>query len=319
MGFVVITLIGASYLNARWMRADYDELSQMYIKEMAHLDGVASRAPSPRFIFAGGSSVIHAVDPKLIAGELGAPVINMAISNRLASDSNYFDYLLPYVRRGDIVVYSNHSWWVEPVRPIVAAEKRDAQRLADRLWVAARIDMSDRHSASWPLLVPLPDTSLVQRLRMRATAGAAKLTRQRDSQGGLVQCPVRIATIRPHDAPTALPDGRDLAELGQFVQAVAARGGQIIFFETRVLVSAPDRERWARHRHALRSRLKKLAPMITAPDVSIFSTDHDRFCDSASHIGDEVRGPWSRDLAARLRQIPQVQALVQSRSDNVAR
>ena len=310
IGLTVTVFIGTSYQNTRWLRADYDAQARLFAQEMLHIERVSKRTPSPRIIFAGGSSVIYAIDAKSIERDLGIPVINMGMLGRIGSDANYFDYLLPHIRKGDLVIYSNQSWWDELTQESKANETRGARRLADRLWEFAKIDLPERHDVEWPLLLPVTDASVFNRLRAhKRNADPASSMWHRDDHGGLVKCPSRLASVSPRDVPSAVPDRKVIAHSGEFVRDVDALGADIIFFETPILIAASEREKWARYRKELRSQLSKVAPVLDATEDRIFSADRSRFCDSAVHADDDVRAEWSRALSAQLRRLPAVLAL----------
>lgn len=309
IGLTVVVFIGSSYQNARWLRADYDGPARIYAQEISHIKDVAARTPSPRIIFAGGSSVIYAVDAKAIERDLGVRVINMAMSNRIGSDANYFDYLLPYIREGDLVIYSNLSWLVELTPKAKVDEMRGARRLADRLWDFAKIDLPERNHVEWPLLVSVPDTPFFKQLIARERADPVSSTRQRDDHGGLIRCPTRSASIRSHDAPSAALDREVIAHSGEFVRNAELRGAHVIFFQTPILIAATEREKWSGYLKELRSQLAQVAPVLDATESRIFSADPGRFCDHANHVDDDVRAEWSQYLSAQLRQLPAVLAL----------
>jgi hypothetical protein len=309
IGLTIVVLIGTSCQNARWLHADYDGPAQFYAKEMLHIEEASARTPSPRIIFAGGSSVIYAVDAKAIERDLGIRVINMAMNNRIGSDANYFDYLLPQIRKGDLVIYSNQGWLVGLTQEDKANEMRGASRLADRLWEFAQIDLPERHHVEWPLLIPIPDVPVFKRLSARERAVPVSSTWQRDSHGGLARCPTRSASFRPHDAPSGGPDRKVIATSVEFVRDARSRGAHVIFFETPILIAAREREKWSRYLKELRLQLAKVAPVLDAKESHIFSSDPGRFCDSANHVDDDVRAEWSRALSAQLRQLPAALAL----------
>jgi hypothetical protein len=305
----IVVFIGTSYQNARWFPTDYDGTAQVFVQEMQHIEGASARTPSPRIIFAGGSSVIYAVDAKALERDLGIPVINMAMIRRIGSDANYFDYLLPHIRKGDLVIYSNASWFVKLTQEAEANETRGARRLADRLWEIAQIDLPERQHADWPLLLPIPDVPVFNRLSPPERVDPVSSVWQRDDHGGLVRCPTRLVSFGPHDAPSAAPDRKVIAHSGQFVRDVELRGAHVIFFETPILIAATERTKWSRYRKELRLQLAQVAPVLDATEARIFSTDPDRFCDTASHVDDDVRAEWSRSLSTQLRQLPAVLAL----------
>jgi hypothetical protein len=306
--------IGSSYQNARWLPADYDGEARFYAQEMLHLDNTSARTPSPRIIFAGGSSVIYAVDAKAIERALGVPVINMAMSARIGSDANYLDYLLPHIRKGDLVIYTNHGWLVDLTQDAEANRARAARRLADRLWVLAKVDLRERNHVEWPLLLPIPDTPIFKRLNVLPRVNPAPPIRQRDDHGGIVRCPAKSGSFRPIDAPSAAPDRKVIARSGEFVSTVESRGADVIFFETPILITARERENWSRYRKELRLQLSQVAPVLDATETRIFSADIDRFCDSNTHVDDDIRVEWSLALSAQLRQLPAVQALVRTKT-----
>jgi len=312
IGLTVVVFISASYQNARWLRADYDGQARFYAREMLHIQGVSARTPSPRIIFAGGSSVIYAVDAKAIERDLGIPVINMAMSNRIGSDANYFDYLLPQIREGDLVIYSSRSWLLKLTPEAEAIDTRAARRLADRLWEFARIDLAERNHVDWPRLLPIPDASVFNRLTARKRVDPVSSIWQRDDRGGIVQCPTRSVSFRPHDTPSAAPDPTVITHSAEFVRDVESRGAHVIFFETPILIAAREREKWSRYRKELRLQLAQLAPVLDATESRIFSVDPRGFCDSAYHVADDVRAEWSQSLSAQLRQIPPALALVRT-------
>jgi hypothetical protein len=276
---------------------------------MLHLQDVSARAPSPRIIFAGGSGVIYAIDAKAIERNLGIPVINMAMSGRIGSDANYFDFLLPHIRKGDIVLYTNQRWFGKLTQEAEAHEAREARRLADRLWEFAKVDLTERHHNEWPLLLPLPDASIFNRLSARTQVESVSSIYQRDDHGGIVQCPMKLVSFRPYDPPPAALDYKVIKRSGEFVREAESRGAHVIFFETPILIMASEREKWLRHRKELRSQLAQVAPVLYATDTRIFSADSDRFCDGKTHVDDDVRAEWSQSLSAQLRQLPAVLAL----------
>lgn len=312
IGLTIVVLIGTSYQNARWLRADYDSPAQFYAKEMLHLQDVSARNPSPRIIFAGGSSVIYAVDAIAIERALGVPVINMAMSARIGSDANYFDYLLPHIRKGDLVIYSNQSWLVELTQEAKTKETREARRLADRLWKFAQIDLPERSQAEWPLLLPIPDTPVFKRLSAREAVDPVVSIWQRDDHGGLVRCPMKSTSLVPHKAPSAAPDSKVIAHSRKFVRDAESLGAHVIFFETPILIETKEREKWLLYRKELRSQLAQVAPVLDAAETRILNTDLVHFCDSASHVDDHVRAEWSQSLSSQLRQFSNILALDRS-------
>jgi hypothetical protein len=305
IGLTIMVFIGASYQSARWLPADYDRQARVYAEEMLHMEAVSARTPSPRIIFAGGSSVIHAIDAKALERDLGVRVINMAISSRIGSDANYFDYLLPHIREGDLVIYNNNGWLHRLTQKAEAHERREARRLADRLWDVAQIDLAERNHVDWPLFLPIPATPVFIRL-----SGPGEVPiRQRDDRGGLVQCPTRSVSFRPHDVPSAGPDRKVIAQISEFVRDAESRGAHVIFFETPILIAAREREKWVHYRKKLRSQLAEVAPVLAATEPSIFRADPSSFCDSAFHVDDDFRAKWSQSLSAQLLQFPAVLAL----------
>lgn len=312
IGLAIVVLIGTSYQNVRWLRADYDGAARFYAREMLHIQDVSARTPSPRIVFAGGSSVIYAIDAKAIERDLGISVINMAMSNRIASDANYFDYLLPQIREGDLVIYSSRSWLLKLTPEDEANDTRAARRLADRLWEFARIDLPERHHVDWPLLLPIPDASVFNRLTARERVDPVSSTWHRDDHGSVVQCPTRLVSFRPHDAPSTPPDPKVIEHSGEFVRDVVSRGAQVIFFETPILIAASERKKWSRYSKELRSQLVQFAPVLDATESRIFRADPRRFCDSAFHVDDDVRAEWSESMSAQLRQLPIVIGLVRT-------
>jgi hypothetical protein len=309
IGLTIVVFIGASYQNARWFPTDYDGTARGFAQEMLHLEDVSARNPSPRIIFAGGSSVIYAVDAKAIERALGIRVINMAMPNRIRSDANYFDYLLPHIREGDLIIYNNAGWFVKSTQEVEAHETREARRLADRLWEIAQIDLPERQHVDWPLLLPIPDVSVFNRLSPREWVNPVSSVWERDDHGGLVRCPTRSVSFRPHDAPSSSPNLTLIAHGGEFVRDAESRGAHVIFFETPILIAATERTKWSRYRKELRLQLAQVAPVLDATEALIFSADPDRFCDTASHVDDDVRAEWSRSLSTQLRQLPAVLAL----------
>ena len=309
IGLTIVVFIGTSYLNARWLRTDYDDLARFFTQEMSHIEDVSARTPSPRIIFAGGSGVVYAVDAKAIERDLGIHVINMGMSGRIGSDANYFDYLLPHIRKGDIVFYTNQRWFGKLSQEAEANEAREARRLADRLWELAKIDLTERHHNDWPLLLPFPDASIFNRISARERVDPVSSIYQRDDHGGLVQCPTKLVSFRPHDTPPAALDHKVIKRSGEFVREAESRGAHVIFFENPILIVTNERKKWSRYRKALRSQLAQVAPVLDATDTRIFSTDADRFCDSNTHVDDDVRAEWSQSLSAQLRQFPAVLAL----------
>jgi hypothetical protein len=308
----IVVFIGISYQNARWLRADYDGPARFYAKEMLHLQDVSAINPSPRIIFAGGSSVIYAVDANAIERALGVPVINMAMSARIGSDVNYLDYLLPHIREGDLVIYSNQSWLVELTQEAKTNETREARRLADGLWKLAQIDLPERNHVEWPLLLPTPDTPVLKRLSAREQVDPVVSIWQRDDRGGLVRCPMKSTSFAPHKAPSAGPDRKVIAHSREFVRVVEARGAHVIFFETPILIEAKEREKWLLYRKELRSQLAQVARVLDATETRIFNTNLARFCDSASHVDDHVRAEWSQSLSSQLRQFSNILAFDRS-------
>jgi hypothetical protein len=236
------------------------------------------------------------------------------MSNRIGSDANYFDYLLPQIRKGDLVIYSSRSWLLKLTPEAEANDARAARRLADRLWEFAQIDLAERDHVDWPLLLPIPDASVFNRLTARERIAPVSSIWERDDHGGIVQCPTRSVSFRPHDAPSAEPDSKVIAHSGEFVRDVEARGAQVIFFETPILITAREREKWSRYGKELRSQLAQLAPVLDAAESSIFSTDPRSFCDSAFHVDDDVRNEFSQSVSAQLRQLPTVLPLVRART-----
>jgi hypothetical protein len=309
IGLTIVVFIGISYLNARWLRTDYDDMARIFSQEMLHIEDVSARAPSPRVIFAGGSSVLYAVDPKAIERNLGIHVVNMGMPSRIGSDANYFDYLLPHIRKGDIVFYTNQRWFGKLTQEAEANEAREARRLADRLWEFAKIDLTERHYNDWPLLVPFPDASIFNRLTARARVDHVSSIYQRDDHGGIVQCPMKLVSFKPYDPPPAALDHKVIKRSAEFVREAESRGAHVIFFETPMLIVASQREKWSRHRKELRSQLAQVAPVLDATDTHVFSADIDRFCDGKTHVDDDVRAEWSQSLSAQLRQLPAVLAL----------
>lgn len=308
----IVVFIGTSYQNARWLPADYDGPAQFYAKDMLHLQDVSARTPSPRIIFAGGSSVVYAIEAKAIERDLGIRVINMAMPSRIGSDANYFDYLLPHIREGDLVIYSSQSWLVKLTQEAEANETRGAQRLADRIWKLAKIDLPERNHVDWPLFLPLPNASVFNRLSAHERVDPVASVWQRENHGSLVQCPTRSVSFTPHDAPSAAPDPEVIARSGEFVRDAVSRGAHVMFFETPILITERKREKWSRYRKELRAQLAQVAPVLDATESSILRSDHDSFCDSAFHIDDDVRAKWSHLLSAQLRRIPVVLALDQT-------
>lgn len=309
IGLTVVVFIGSSYQNARWLRADYDGPARFYTREMSHLEDVSARSPSPRIIFAGGSSVIYAVDAKAIEHEIGIRVVNMAMYNRIGSDANYFDYLLPHIRKGDLVIYSSASWFRNSTRQAEADETREARRLADRLWKFAQTDLSERHHVEWPLLLPISGVPIFKRLSARTLVDPVPANWQRDDHGALVRCPTKPASLEPHAAPSAAPSRKVIARSGEFVRNAVSRGARVIFFETPILIVARDQKKWSRYREELRSQLAQLAPVLDVTETRIFNADPHSFCDSAFHIDDDVRAEWNQSLSAQLQQLPAVLAL----------
>ena len=308
----IVVFIGISYQNARWLRADYDGPARFYAKDMLHLQDVSARTPSPRIIFAGGSSVVYAIEAKLIELDLGIRVINMGMPSRIGSDANYFDYLLPHIREGDLIIYSNQSWLGKLTQEAEANETRGARRLADRLWEFTKIDLPERNHVDWPLFLPLPNASVFNRLSTRERFDTFASIWQRENHGSLVQCPTRSVSFTPHDAPSATPDPKVIARSGEFVRNAASRGAQVIFFETPILITERQREKWSRYRKELRAQLTQVAPVLDATESVILRSDPGSFCDSASHIDDDVRAKWSHLLSAQLRRLPVVLALDQT-------
>ena len=309
IGLAIVVFIGTSYQNARWLPNDYDGSARFYAQEMLHIEDVSARTPSPRIIFAGGSSVIYAIDAKAIERDLGIRVINMAMHAKIGSDANYFDYLLPQIREGDLVIYNNQSWFINLTQEPEANDTREARRLADRLWKFAQIDLPERNHVEWPLLLPIPDVPVFKRFSARKLVDPVSSNWQRDDHGGLVRCPTKSASFGPHAAPSAAPNRKVIAHNGEFVRDVESRGAHVIFFETPILIAARDRKKWSRYREELRSQLTPVAPLLDATESRIFSADPRRFCDFASHVDDDVRAEWSQSLSAQLRQLPAVLAL----------
>jgi len=309
IGLTIVVFVGTSYQNVRWLRADYDAQAQVYAKEILHIEDASARTPSPRIIFAGGSSVIYAIDARSIERDLGIRVINMGMRSKIGSDANYFDYLLPNIREGDVVIYSSQSWLNNWTQEAEANEAREARRLADRLWEVAQIDLQERNHVDWPLLLPISDTTVFNRLSARVRAYPVSSNWQRDDHGGLVQCPTRSVSFSPHDAPYAAPNRKVIEYSGQFVRDVESRGAHVIFFETPILIAARERDKWSRYRKKLRAQLAQVAPVLDATESRIFSADPSRFCDSAFHVDDDVRAEWSHHLSAQLLQLPAVLAL----------
>jgi hypothetical protein len=310
--FIVLTIvvfIGISYQNARWLRADYESQAKLFVQEMLYIDQVSASTPSPRIIFAGGSSVIYAIDAQAIERDLGIRVINMGMLSRIGSDANYFDYLLPHIREGDLVIYSNQSWLAKWTQEDEANEARDARRIADRLWELARIDLAERDHVDWPLLVPIPGVVVFNRLRSSEWVDPWHSNWQRDDHGGIVQCPTKLTSLRPRDVPSTAPDRKVIARSGEFVRDVESRGARVIFFQTPILITEQDREKWLRYGEELRWQLAKIAPVLDATESLTFSTNPNSFCDSAFHIDDDVRAEWSQSLSVQLRQLPAVLAL----------
>jgi hypothetical protein len=309
IGLTVVLVIGTSFQNARWLRADYDAQAWFLAQEILHVDNASARSPSPRIIFAGGSSVVYAIDAKAIEAELGISVINMGMPNRIGSDANYFDYLLPRIREGDLVIYSNQSWLGELTPEAEANEARGARRLADRLWEFAKIDLTERHHVEWPLLLPIPDVAVFKRLRPLEQVDPVSSIYQRDDRGGLIQCPTRSVSFKPHDAPSAAPDRKVIARSGKFARDAESRGAHVIFFETPILIAVKEHEKWSRYREELRKQLTKVAPVLKATESRILRIDTGSFCDTPSHVDDDVRAKWSQSLSAQLRTLPAVLAL----------
>ena len=309
IGLTIVVFIGTSYQNARWLRDDYNAEARFFVQEILQNEAASERTPSPRIIFAGGSSVLYAIDPKAIERDLGIRVVNMAMPSRIGSDANYFDYLLPHIREGDLVIYSSQSWLGNWTQEVEANEAREARRLADRLWEFAQIDLPERHHVDWPLLLPIPYASVFNQLVARERVDTMSSIRPRDDYGGLVQCPTRSVSFKPRDAPSASPYRKVIAHSGEFVRDAVSRGAHVIFFETPILIEAREREKWSRFRKELRSQLTQVAPVLNAPESSIFSTDPGRFCDSPNHVDDNVRAAWTQSLSAQLRQLPALLAL----------
>lgn len=312
IGLTIVVFIGTSYQNARWLRADYDDLARFYTQETSHINNVSTNTPSPRIIFAGGSGVIYAIDAKAVESALGIHVINMGMSGRIGSDANYFSYLLPNIRKGDVVIYNNQRWFRKLTQEAEASEAREARRLAERLWDLAKIDLTERHHVNWPLLLPVPRATLFNRLSAHQRGDPVSFIWQRDDHGGLVQCPTRLVSFKPHDAPPAELDLKVIALSAQFVRNIESRGAHVIFFETPILIAARDREKWLHYRKKLRSQLAQVAPVLDAVETRIFSSDTDSFCDSNTHVDDDVRAKWSQSLSAQLRRAPTVLALNQT-------
>jgi 3',5'-cyclic AMP phosphodiesterase CpdA len=309
IGLTIAVFVGISYQNARWLRNDFDALARFFAQEMLDIEAASARTSSPRIIFAGGSSVIYAVDAKEIERDLGIPVINMAMLSRIGSDNNYFGYLLPHIREGDVIIYNNHGWLSNLTQEAEANETRRARRLADRLWEFAQIDLADRQRVDWPLLLPLTDVSVFNRLRAREQFDDAPSAWQRGDHGGLVQCPTKSAWLRPHDAPPAAPNRKVIAKSEEFVREVVSRGAHVIFFETPILIATAEREKWSRYRKELRSQLTQMAQVLDATESLIFSVDPDRFCDDAAHVDDNIRSELSQSLSAQLRQVTNIPPL----------
>jgi hypothetical protein len=309
IGLTIVVFIGISYQNAQWLRNDFDAQARFFAQEMLHIEAASARTSSPRIIFAGGSGVIYAVDAKAIERELGIPVINMAMSNKIGSEANYFDYLLPHVREGDLVIYSSRSWWLKLTQGAEANDTRAARRLADRLWAVAQIDFKERHNVDWPLLLPIPNGIVFNRLSARASVEPLSSIWRRDGHGGLVQCPTRSAWFMPHDAPPGALDPKAIAPSSKFARDVESRGAHIIFFETPILIATGELKKWSDYRKELRSQLAQVAPVVDATDTRIFSDNPGRFCDSAFHVDDDVRAEWSQSLSEQLRKTPALLAL----------
>jgi hypothetical protein len=319
IGLTIVVFIVISCQNAGWLRAEYDGAAKFYAKEMLHLRNVSARNPSPRIIFAGGSSVIYAVDANAIERALGVPVINMAMSGRIGSDANYFDYLLPYIREGDLVIYSNQSWWVELTQEAKTNETRNARRLADRLWKLAQIDLPERNHVEWPLFLPIPDTPVLKRLIARERVDPVVSIWQRDDRGGLVRCPMKSASFQPHEAPFGAPDRKVIASSRAFVRDAESRGAHVIFFETPILIAAKDLKKWSPYRTELQSQLSQVAPVLKAPESHILSVDPGLFCDTPNHVDDDVRAKWSLSLSAQLRTLPTIGALKRTSTGKLGR
>jgi hypothetical protein len=309
IGLTIAAMVGVSYLHAHWVRSDYEGFARQYVREIAHVDAVSARAPSPRLVFAGGSSVVYGIDAGLIERELGVPVINMGMPNSLGSEINYIDYLLPRIRHGDVILYSNTNWWVATAREDDLDATRESRRLADWLWELDGVDLPERHRVDWPLLLPFPDISLIQRLRPRAATAPSAFPWQRDAHGGMVECRPFTTQFKPLDAPSTAPVPEVTARSLQLARDVEARGARLIFFETRILIAPRERDKWESYRRLLLAQLAGSAPLLDASDDSLFSTDASRFCDGASHAGDVARLEWTRFLQSQLAQMPAVTAL----------
>lgn len=307
IGLTIVVFIGTSYQNARWFPADYDGEARFFAQEILHIENASARTPSPRIIFAGGSSVIYAIDAKAIERDLGIPVINMAMAHRMRSDTNYFDYLLPYIREGDLVIYNNLYWSIDLTQEAESNDTREARRLADRLWKFAQIDLSERNHVEWPLLLPIPDTPVFKKLIARTLVEPVS-SNWRDDHGSLVRCPTRSASFGPLDAPSGAPSRKVIAHTREFVRDAESRGAHVIFFENPILIAAKDLKKWSRYRKELRSQLAQFAPLLDAAEPRLFIADPGVFCDSAAHVDDDVRAEWSKSLSAQLRQFPAVLA-----------
>jgi hypothetical protein len=305
----VVALLGASYAHAQWARSDYRTYARQFVAEIAHVDVVSARVPSPRLVFAGGSSVVYGIDAGRIGRELGVPTVNLGMPSTLGSEANYFDYLLPKIGPGDVVLYTNTHWWVATPRDADVVATQNSRRLADWLWVLARIDLKERERAEWPLLKPIPDLSLLQRLHLPPAPAAPSFPWRRDSLGTMVTCVPYSTIFEPLDAPSTVPAPGVTTLSRQFAQRIKARGAHVIFFESPILIVPRERKAWERYRAMLRADLAEAAPLLDEPDAAMFTTDASRFCDGASHPSDVGRAAWAVALLSQITEMPVIEQL----------
>ncbi|WP_343517838.1 hypothetical protein [Sphingomonas sp.] len=292
----------AGFVNARYLRTNYDSVAVNYRGEIEHVRKAIARVPGPRLIIAGGSSTLFGLDAAAVERELGVPAVNAGMPSMLGSEDVYNEFLASLVRPGDLVVYSNSHWMAPSTQRQSRDEAVDAARIADRLSRMGPIEFSLRGEAAWPTFLFLPHRALIG--QVADPHPHVPLDWQRDANASAVACKLNLRNRVPLDAPESMPPESMFARSREVVQSVKARGGDTVLAESWTLIHERERGHWQPYRHLLVRGLARIAPVVGAPEPLALNAVVKDFCDSPLHLTSAGRKVRTDHLIAAFRTDP---------------
>jgi hypothetical protein len=237
-----------------------------------------------RILLLGSSPVVLGISAKEIERRTGMPTFNIGVSDAAEFFDDYMSRVLPYIRKGDVVIVSDPRW-LDPTR----------QKLSPGC-----TEQIAGNCLGWRFAA-LPHLSLAGRFVMNLHQPIGIVPADRDARGdntamdpGRLHKPVR--TMPPPDRIAAL----DVRQMAGIVDELHRHDACPLLALGPVFVSESEQAAWDSQVSSLQSAVFKSGYGRFLLSDDVLRTDRADFLDSYEHPSALGRSDWTNRIIARL-------------------